>query len=653
MNQPADDINRSTVVRATVPLHTPPNWAVLQRRLFDLLDDGWRAFSELYCEPDGQLIFDQAINSRDGADDFYEAFFNWPALYLLGGADDLLDAVKHHWRGVTTQLTEMGMVADEYEVGYDWFHQGESNLFFYGICAADPEDEEFRARAKRFADLYLPGGPNYDPELNTIGAPHNGSRGLRPGVGEEWANYSTRFTNMQQYGRPLHHLPGIAEWDDLADDGNAQAMGSAMQSRMGLGDVPMNLASTSLVTNAWLYDGEPKYAEWVQHYLQGWADRAHANGGIVPDNVAPDGVVGGLHDGRWYGGHYGWTWPHGLASVGMGTLVAGLNAYLITGDSRHLDLARDQLDAVMNEAVEEDPTSTPWSLRGSWMSRMGARSIKLTGAAEKPGTLVPYRYGENGWFDYGPMMMALPTWLWWSTMSADDQDRLKTVIAGNPGSRSEITEFRDKEEAGHELPWLSYLWGVNPDYPELALTMAIGQANRRLALMDTVTHDPKNDHIHFWQQVQPVVTEVLTQLTTGAPQVLYNGGLQGARVRYFDGLRRRPGLPKDIAALVDEVTADRVSLELVNLGGRQPAQVIVQAGAFGEHRIDEAEVEIVDGSDYPGGLIEFAAAAVRTTTSRVVVGDNRLTVDLPPRSRIRLTLQLTLRALPARHQSIS
>ena len=284
---------------------------------------------------------------------------------------------------------------------------------------------------------------------------------------------------------------------------------------------------------------------------------------------------------------------------------------------------------------------------------MGARSIQLASNSEKSGTLVPYRYGEDGWFDYGPMMMALPTWLWWSTMSADDQARLKIVIDGNPGSHSEITEFRDKEEAGHELPWLSYLWGANPDYPERALSMAIGQANRRLALMDAVEHDPKNDHIHFWQQVQPVVTEVLTQLTTGAPQVLYNGGLQGARVRYFDGLRKRPGLPKDIAALVDQVTAERVSLELINLGGWKPAQVIVQGGAFGEHRIDEAEVESVDGSDYPGGLIEFAAAEVRTSTSRVVVGDNRLTVDLPPRSRIRLTLHLSLRALPARHRSVA
>ena len=45
-----------------------------------------------------------------------------------------------------------------------------------------------------------------------------------------------------------------------------------------------------------------------------------------------------------------------------------------------------------------------------------------------------------------------------------------------------------------------------------------------------------------------VVTEVLTQLTWGAPQVVYNGGIAQARLRYYDADRGRPGLPPDVAA---------------------------------------------------------------------------------------------------------
>ncbi|MGE9351942.1 hypothetical protein ACQP60_20930, partial [Isoptericola variabilis] len=80
------------------------------------------------------------------------------------------------------------------------------------------------------------------------------------------------------------------------------------------GDTAVNLAATSLVTNRGLYDGVDASAAWVARYVDGWRERAAAAGGLRPDNVAPDGVVGGLHDGAWYGGHSGWTWPHGLHS---------------------------------------------------------------------------------------------------------------------------------------------------------------------------------------------------------------------------------------------------------------------------------------------------------------------------------------------------
>ncbi|WP_345400007.1 hypothetical protein [Nonomuraea salmonea] len=172
-------------IRATVPLGAPPAWAVLERRLFDALDEAWRAFAGRYCGPDGRLIYHGPAADRDGADDFYEAFFNWPTLYQLGGADDLLGAAKQHWEGVTAQLTELGYLVEEYERGYDWFHQGESMLLFYGICAADPRDERFAERARRFAELYLPGSANYDAEHDIIRAPAQRRRRppLRPAVG--------------------------------------------------------------------------------------------------------------------------------------------------------------------------------------------------------------------------------------------------------------------------------------------------------------------------------------------------------------------------------------------------------------------------------------------------------------------------------------
>ena len=49
-------------------------------------------------------------------------------------SDEVLADAKRHWKGVTVQLADAGMLTEEYDNGYDWFHQGESLLFLAGIC---------------------------------------------------------------------------------------------------------------------------------------------------------------------------------------------------------------------------------------------------------------------------------------------------------------------------------------------------------------------------------------------------------------------------------------------------------------------------------------------------------------------------------------
>ena len=74
----------------------------------------------------------------------------------------------------------------------------------------------------------------------------------------------------------------------------------------------------------------------------------------------------------------------------------------------------------------------------------------------------------------------------------------------------------------------------------------------------------------------------------GAPQPVYYGGLLTAQVRHFDARRERPGLPAGVAALVESVSDEGVELTLVNVGA-ESAEVVVQAGAYGEHRFDAVE----------------------------------------------------------------
>ena len=92
----------------------------------------------------------------------------------------------------------------------------------------------------------------------------------------------------------------------------------------------------------------------------------------------------------------------------------------------------------------------------------------------------PHRYGKDGWFDFGPMPMELPTWLWWYSREPGDLERLRRLMSVQPESPTAVKPFRDKAEGGHDMPWLSFLAGDNPDYPERALSMALGQVARRV-----------------------------------------------------------------------------------------------------------------------------------------------------------------------------
>jgi hypothetical protein len=104
---------------APVPCEMPPTWAILERRLIDLMNASVYPFPERYTRPDGTLIWhEDGAGSRDGADDFYDSSYNWPLLYLLGGGDHLLTLGQRQWGAITRQLSEAGMVHKEYELGY-------------------------------------------------------------------------------------------------------------------------------------------------------------------------------------------------------------------------------------------------------------------------------------------------------------------------------------------------------------------------------------------------------------------------------------------------------------------------------------------------------------------------------------------------------
>ena len=118
--------------------------------------------------------------------------------------------------------------------------------------------------------------------------------------------------------------------------------------------------------------------------------------------------------------------------------------------------------------------------------------------------------------------------------------------------------------------------------------------------------------------IVPATTENLVQLTLGGYLAAGRIWVLHSRLRYFDPERRRSGLPQDVAALVEKLTADSVTVTLVNTNQLEPRVLDMQAGAYGEHQ-----------------FTAVSANGKKTTLQSPV-----LTVQLAPGAGSRLTLSM-------------
>ncbi|MDG0792335.1 hypothetical protein OMP38_16770 [Cohnella ginsengisoli] len=125
-------------IRSTLPLVEPPTWALLERALIARMNEAAELAISRYVREDGTMLWppDADHEDIDALDDMFESFHNWPLLYMLGGDERLrgwslrqYDAIVKQFAGVQTGHGHP-MVVDEYEQGYDWFHQGEGYIFF-------------------------------------------------------------------------------------------------------------------------------------------------------------------------------------------------------------------------------------------------------------------------------------------------------------------------------------------------------------------------------------------------------------------------------------------------------------------------------------------------------------------------------------------
>ncbi len=535
-------------IHVTTPM-APPQWALLERALIRQQAEAIHEFYDKYFDERGYLLCVPRWGGNDGPDDAAENFLNWTVLYALGGPASVLELYHRAWEGHLRQYTEAktvdvpfardGMYYKEFPVMFDWFHNGEGFSAFYlqGLC--DPSDTKFQQRTRRFAGFYMnedPQAPNYDPQHKIIRSMFNGSRGplLRKATGLDWAGDPIEVAGRFRPGHGENSYEQfVAHFQDYNDI---------------VGDHPLNLCTTTLALNAYMLAHEAKYRAWLLEYTDAWVERTRANGGIIPTNIGLDGTIGGETAGKWYGGVYGWGFTVVVPQTGelahrtyfhMRALHGFGNALLATGDQRYVDTWRGVIDHVNANAQEID----------------GRR-------------MYPHSYGDDGWYNFQPQPFdsgGQEVWYW--SMNPDDR---RLIL---------------------ENPWVDYLAGENPGYPVDALRAALDQLRSRVSEMRADATTPDTRLSDDMNHINPAITEVLTQLMLGGLPTGRVGFPLHARVRYFDPDRRRPGMPEDVAALVEKLTADEAVLTLVNTSQVEARTVVVQGGAYGEHQILSAAVD--------------------------------------------------------------
>jgi hypothetical protein len=524
-----------------------PEWAKLQRQLLAEQVHACQEFYQKYFDQRGYLQCFVRWGANDGPDDAFENFNGWPELHALGADDEIRTLFLRGHEGLIKQYTEArttetpiareGMYYKEFIVQSDWMHHGEGLQLFNRMgLSLGSRDATYLTRARRFAGLYMgeePEAPNFDPKLKLIRSMQNGSRGpmLRKATALDWVGDSfdvSKFVAVHGESTYAQFLAHYEEYTDVE------------------GDHFLNLVATTLPLNAYLATGEAKYKTWLTEYMDAWVDRMKRTGGVIPSYVDyRDGRIGGPEN-KWWGNAYGWGFSPVNPVNGRRenrnriprAMVGFQNAVLVTGSMKYADAWRTMMDAVNANARIVD----------------GKKQF-------------PTMHGAEGWYGWQAQPWSVGALeLWHLTARADDAARV-----GSNG-------------------WLEYLRGADASYPETALRRDLAAVARKTTAFRADKTPPERRLADNMLSYNPATIQSLTHLMQGAIVPGREGGLLFARLRYFDPERRRAGVPPDVGALVSEMSDAKTVVTLVNLNSNIARTVIVQGGAYGEHRIESVEI---------------------------------------------------------------
>lgn len=587
-------------------------------------------------------------------DNVFEGFQSFPLLYLLGGDASLLDYSKKEYAAFVRQFSSKvktrnnlatpdevpeandrnTMLVDGIFPDLDWMHTGEASMFLYHLLLADPKDENSRKALLTLAQYHFGENPagferNYDPVNRVFKSGYFGANG------PAWSRFGKPIMHshwMDFYGLAFYDVPGVTTYLDLDDPEKAAIYGEIYGRRLSHCDTVTNMMSTSAAVNAYMLTGDESYRKFVIDYVRGWRER-RGTYEVMPDNAGPHGIVGETLGGRFYGSHYGWTHPHGYYFVEDALIVGGENERLLTGRADALDWARELYNTLIDRyGIPREGGGVLFPQKhadeDSVIEFIGNEKTPMTRpdrVTDAPG-LVRYKQ-VNGWYEYGAPEASHWGHIYAASNSEADIDRIEQIM---PPEKLKVSmkNLAKKYKGGQHLGFARYLAGRYPEYPEDILAHSIDVFYKQAAELDReksgasagLGYEPDGEGewqllrditaevrektgipfdesiIHSYYQTfllyrTPLSVEGLLNLTMGAMAPVYNGGMIQAQLRYFDADANRPGLPEGVSALISAIRDDGITLTLANTDPYYAHTLIMQGGAYGEHRLDSVTVD--------------------------------------------------------------
>ena len=540
----------------------PPAWALAEHKLLRESSAGVKEFFNRYLDDRGYLQCVERWGGLDGPDDAMENFNNWTLLYALGAPESVLKLYKRAWEGHILQYTEAKAPGIEMaEHGMYWREF---------ITAFDWEHNGEGLAAFYFYALGKPEDPMYLKRLKRFAGFYNGEDPFADNYDPE--HKIIRSLHNGSRGSKISDASQM-DWGGLPVEGQPERMDNYATAGNIRGDNPLNLCAATLGMNAYMLTGEDKYKKWLLEYVSAWRDRIFENDGNIPTNIGLNGKIGGEWDGKWYGGTFGWNfWPQ-TASRNYyirGPRIALGEALMLTADQSFVEPLRQQINNLY--AVKK---------------------------VENGRILLPNKHGDDGWYGYTPNQhfdVQRDIYLW--SMDPKDKERIK------------------------DDPWIAYLDGRNPGHPLKALQAELQTVRRKVKGLREDPTSPDQRGSDSSQRYNPAATSALVNLTLGGNSPGTAGNVLHSRVRYFDPVKRRAGLTKDVGALVSKIDTDGITLTLVNTNPLEARSITVQAGAYGEHHFDTVEIagkaESVDARDFTVQLKAGSGVEIRIGMRRFV-----------------------------------